>query len=409
MAVIYAYQGLDSGGTRVKGEVTAEDSTAAALQLKARGLFPTEIKPREAGAGSVPAASGWSGWRNRRRLAGDLSIMTRQLANLVAGGVPLMTAFVALSEHTENPLLRRILEQRQEEVRGGKALWEALASSPEIFPPLYVNMVKAGEASGQLASVLTWLADYQEQEQARRLQIRSALPYPILLVVTGTAAIILMITFVVPRFSAMYAEFNQVLPLATVILLGVAHGFARWGWLLALGVTTAVLSLRAYGRTPAGRLWTDRWRLRLPLFGKLQLKTIMSRFARTTATLMQGGVPLLEALTVVREVLGNEALAQATDRAREGMREGERFASRLAETGLFPKFLTYMIGIGEETGDLRSMLLTVADTYEVEANASLKGLISILEPVIIISVGTVMGFIILSMLLPIFQLNVLGD
>jgi len=146
----------------------------------------------------------------------------------------------------------------------------------------------------------------------------------------------------------------------------------------------------------------------MPLFGKLQLKTAMSRFARTTATLMQGGVPLLEALAVVREVLGNEALAQATDRAREGMREGERFASRLDETGLFPKFLTHMIGIGEETGDLRSMLITVADTYEVEVNATLKGLVSLLEPVIIITVGTVMGFIILAMLLPIFQLNLLG-
>jgi general secretion pathway protein F len=320
-----------------------------------------------------------------------------------------MTAFAALSAHTENPHLRRILEQRQEEVRSGQALWQALASSPEVFPPLYVNMVKAGEASGQLASVLTWLADFQEQEQTRRLQIRSALAYPILLVCTGTAAMILLITLVVPRFSAMYAEFDQALPLATVILLGFAHNLVRWGWLAALIVISAILAFRAYAHTPAGRLRTDRWRLRMPLFGKLLSKTAMSRFARTTATLMQGGVPLLEALTVVREVLGNEALAQATDQAREGMREGERFGARLAETGLFPKFLTHMIGIGEETGDLRSMLLTVADTYDVEVNASMKSLISLLEPAIIITVGTIMGFIILSMLLPIFQLNLLGS
>lgn len=408
MANTFTYRGLDETGKAVRGELVAENVHSAAVLLKSQGLFPTEVTAAPERAGR--AATGGSLWGalSGRDMAADVTILTRQLANLVGGGVPLMSAFTALTAHTENRRLRVVLEHRQEDVRRGKALWEALAASPEIFPQLYVNMVKAGEASGQLAAVLSWLADYREQEQARRLQIRAALAYPTLLVVTGMLAIVLLVTLVVPKFSAMYEEFGQALPLPTVVLLAVAGWLAHWGWALAVGLALTWFGLRRYARTTNGRLKVDRWRLRLPLFGKLLIKTAMSRFARTTAILMQGGVPLLDALAIVRDVLGNKELARATDRAREGMREGERFGARLQETGVFPGFLTHMIGIGEETGDLRNMLVTVADTYDVEVNATLKSLVSLLEPVIIISVGAVMGFIILSMLLPIFQIDLLG-
>ena len=405
MANSFTYRGLDETGKTIRGELVAENVHSAAVLLKSQGLFPTEVT-----AAPERAATSGSLWGalSGRGMAADVTILTRQLATLVGGGVPLMSAFAALTAHTENPRLRVVLERGQEDVRRGKALWEALAASPEIFPQLYVNMVKAGEASGQLAAVLSWLADYREQEQARRLQIRAALAYPTLLVVTGMLAIVLLVTLVVPKFSAMYQEFGQALPLPTVVLLAVAGWLAHWGWALAVGLALTWFGLRRYAGTMSGRLKVDRWRLRLPLIGKLLIKAAMSRFARTTAILMQGGVPLLDALAIVRDVLGNEELARATDRAREGMREGERFGERLQETGVFPGFLTHMIGIGEETGDLRNMLVTVADTYDVEVNATLKSLVSLLEPVIIISVGAVMGFIILSMLLPIFQIDLLG-
>ncbi|HEX2949489.1 MAG TPA: type II secretion system F family protein [Armatimonadota bacterium] len=409
MAITFNYRGLDSLGKQVRGEITAEDAQGATTLLRSRSIFPTEVTPAKTREDS-PASSGKSifSFMTGRNSAADVAILTRQLANLVSGGVPMMSAFAALTAHTENLHLRAVLETMQDEVRGGKALWEALAPHGDVFPPLYVNMVKAGEASGQLAAVLSWLADYQEKEQARRMQIRGAMAYPILLLCAGFIAIILLITLVVPKFSAMFSEFGQALPLPTQILLSTSHFMAKWGWTVIVGIALIVTGLRRYARTPAGKLRVDAWRLHIPLMGKLTIKSAMSRFARTTSTLMQGGVPLLDALSVVRDVLGNEVLAQATDNARDGMREGERFADRLQQTGVFPPFLTQMIGIGEETGDLRNMLTTVASTYDIEVDSTLKGLVSMLEPLIIITIGGLMGFIIMSMLLPIFQIDLLG-
>ena len=391
----------------MRGEVTADDAASAIALLKARAIFPTTLESAAAAAEAAPTAP--MSFGGGGKLVNEVTIFTRQLANLVAGGVPLMSAFAALSTHTESPRLQVILNQMQQDVHGGKALWEAVAVHPAVFPTLYVSMVKAGEASGQLAPVLNWLADYQEREQTRRLQIRSALAYPALLASAGLIAITLLMVLVVPKFSVMFIEFHQALPLPTVVLLGTAAFLGHWGWAVLVGIVLATVGGRSYARTPAGRLYVDALRLRVPLFGKLLFRSAMSRFARTTATLLQGGVPLLEALTVVRDVLDNVVLAQATDRAYEGMREGERFADRLRQTGQFPSFLTHMIGIGEETGDLQSMLLTVANTYDIEVESTLKSMVSLIEPVIIIVIGSLMGFIIFAMLLPIFQINLMGS
>ncbi len=409
MPITYTYRGLNDAGKSVHGEVIAEDAPGAVAQLKARAIFPTAVTAVEpAKAPVLTVSTPKTGLFVRRNLALDVTMFTRQLANLAAGGVPLMQAFAALAAHTENPKLCAVLGQMQQDVRGGKALWEALAEHPAVFPALYVNMVRAGEASGQLASVLLWLADYLEKEQVRRTQIRGALTYPVLLAVTGVIAITLLIVLVVPKFSAMFVEFNQALPLPTVLLMSVSRFLGQWGWAVALGVAAVAFLFSRYARTPGGKLKVDGWRLRLPVFGKLLLRAAMSRFARTVATLLKGGVPLLEALRVVRDVLDNEVLARATDEARAGMREGERFAARLQQTGVFPGFLTHMVAIGEETGDLQGMLLTVAGSYDIEVETTLKSLVTLIEPVIIITLGCAMGFIILSMLLPIFQINLLG-
>lgn len=409
MATTFTYRGLDQVGKPVRGEIAAENAKSATALLKSRAIFPTQLTATEDDAHIASPKGSLFSIFSGRNMATDVTILTRQLANLVGGGVPMMSAFSALTAHTENPHLRAVLEQMQDEVRGGKALWEAMSPHTQVFSSLYINMVKAGESSGQLSAVLAWLADYQEKEQTRRMQIRGALAYPILLLIAGTLAITMLITFVVPKFASMFAEFGQALPLPTVILLATARIVSHWGWLILLCLAVAVYGFKRYAGTPAGRLRVDGWRLHVPLMGKLTSKSAMSRFAHTTATLMQGGVPLLETLSVVRDVLDNEVLAQATDHAREGMREGERFAERLQDTGVFPPFLTHMIGIGEETGDLRSMLETVASTYDIDVDSTLKGLVSMLEPIIIITVGGIMGFVIMSMLLPIFQINLMGS
>ena len=407
----YTYRGLDGSGKHTTGQMTADDERTALAQIKARGLFPTDLKvarggqvraePRTASVLSKLATSGRIG-------AGDLTVFSRQLANLVAGGLPLMRTFAALAEHTENPRLKAVMSRMQQDVRGGKALWEALSSHPKVFPPIYVSMVKAGEASGQLAVALQWLADYSEKEQARRVQIRSALAYPTLLVTVGFAAVFLLVTLVVPKFVTIFEEFEQALPTPTVILLGFSGFVAAWWWLILLAAAGAVVGMRQYARTPGGRLRVDCWKLRAPVFGKLSLKSSVSRFARTTATLLQGGVSLLDSMTVVREVVGNEELARGVDQVREGLREGESFAHRLQEASVFPPLLTHMVGVGEETGDLGSVLLTVANTYDVELDAAIKGLVSLLEPLIIVTVGGLIAFIILAMLLPVFQINLLA-
>jgi len=405
----YAYRGLDNVGKQVAGQITAEDERTALVRVKAMGVFPTDLKAVRDGKSSGARAFPFTWARVAGGVSsGDLTVFSRQLANLVAGGLPLMRTFAALTEHTENPRLRAALERMQQEIKGGKALWEALDAHAGIFPPLYVSMVKAGEASGQLASVLQWLADYLEKEQARRIQIRSALAYPTLLVTVGSLAVFLLVTLVVPKFVTIFEEFEQALPAPTVVMLSVSSFLSHWWWVIFLGIGSFALGLKAFSRTPGGRLQVDRLKLRAPLFGKLSLKSAVSRFARTTATLLQGGVPLFDSMAIVREVVGNEALARGADQVRTGMSEGESFAVRLREAGVFPPLLTHMAAVGEETGDLESVLLTVANAYDIEVDAALKSIVSLLEPTIIVTVGGVIAFIILAMLLPVFQINLLA-
>lgn len=402
----YSYRGFDKSGKQTTGQISADDEQSALSRVKSIGIFPTEVKIARLSASSAKRSvivSAKSGVRSS-----DLTIFSRQLANLVRGGLPLMRTFTALTEHTESPNLKAALEQMQQEIKGGKSLWEALEAYPGIFPKLYVNMVKAGEASGQLPSVLQWLADYLDKEQSRKNQIRGALAYPTLLVGVGTITIISLVTFIVPKFVSMFQEFGQALPLPTVMLIGLSKAMIGWWWVILALVFGVVTSAKFYVKTPAGRLLSDRIKLKLPLIGKLNLKSSVSKFARTTATLLQGGVTLFESMNIVRDVIGNEALARGADFVRDGMREGESFAARLKDSGVFPPLLTHMAAVGEETGELQSVLITVADAYDVEVEATLKNLVSLLEPMIIVIIGGVIAFIILAMLLPVFQINMMG-
>ncbi|MCS7263883.1 MAG: type II secretion system F family protein [Armatimonadetes bacterium] len=337
----------------------------------------------------------------------DLTIMTRQLASLVGGGLTLMQSIEALIEHTENETLVLALNQIREELRGGGTFAEALEKHPRLFSPLYVSIVRAGEASGELPRVLNWLADYMEREQNRRTQIRSALAYPILLTIVMVAALTFLLVFLVPRYAALFAEMGQALPLPTQVLLAVSGFVVRWWWSIVLAIVAITYAYRLTRRTPKGRFITDAWKLKLPIFGKLHLKAAIGRLSRALSVLLMGGVPVLEALEVARDVIGNEVLARSLDEVRQRVREGERVADHLRRSGVFPPLFTRLVAIGEEAGTLPQSLNTIADTLDLEVDSSLKALISLLEPALILMLGLVVGFVIISLLMAVFQLNTL--
>ena len=252
MPVEFLYKGMDNAGKPVRGAVAAEDTQSAIALLKSRAIFPTEVTAQQdtASAAAIPAGSSILEAITGRGIAADVSVFTRQLASLVTGDVPLMSAFAALTAHTENPRLRAVLDRLQQDVHTGKALHEAMAAHPSAFSPLYCNMVRAGESSGQLASVLNWLADYLEKEQSRRLQIRGALTYPALLAGFGAVAVTLLITLVVPKFAVMFEEFHQAMPPPTVILLASARFLSHWGWAILIGIVALAIIFSRFARTP---------------------------------------------------------------------------------------------------------------------------------------------------------------
>lgn len=396
----FRYVAVDPSGHRLVGEMSEADEQSVLDHLRQLNRFPTEVVVVD-----KPAANGAQSRRGRGIPSRDLTVFSRQLSNLVRGGLPLLRSFNALIEHSENSRLRAVLTEVRDAIQSGSSLWEALGEHQQVFQPLFVNMVRAGEASGELQSILLWLADLMEADQQKRTQIRSALAYPALLVAVGSSAVFFLVTFLIPRFVGLFEEMDQALPLATVVLLTVSSFLGQWWWALLAGATAAIGMSRLYVGTPKGRFFWDTMKLRLPAFGKLSVKIGVARMARTLSTLLRGGVPILTALEVVRDVIGNERLARGIDDVREKVREGQSIAEPLRQSGLFPPLLTHMIAVGEESAELDSVLMTVANSYDVEVENTIKALIALLEPVIIMTMGLIIGFIIAAMLLPVFQMN----
>ena len=301
--------------------------------------------------------------------------------------------------------LRQTVEQILDKVKQGKALAEALADYPKIFPPLYVNMIKAGEMGGFLDTALERLAEYLERAQEVQEEVKSAIAYPAILVLVGGAAIILMFTFVLPKFAVMFEDMGDALPLPTRILLAVSHFLRSYWWLFILTAAGGGFGLRQYISTPQGRLAWDGWSLRMALIGQLLQKREVGRFARTLGTLLKSGVPLLQALELVEEVVGNRMISSSLKEVRAGIREGRGIAVPLGESGVFPSLALQMVSVGEETGRLDEMLMQVAKYYERDTQVQLRRLTSLVEPVLILSMGLVVGFVVIAMLLGVFSIN----
>ena len=404
---VFEYKGLSTDGKSVTGIIDAENPKIARTKLRQSGIFPTEVF--EGGDLGQQASQGLFtlkgiGWGGRVGLM-DLSIATRQLATLLAASLPLMEALAALVEQIEHRELKNVMASVRERVREGSSLGAVMALYPRVFSDVYVNMVKAGEASGTLDSMLLRLADFLEYQVRLRNHVRAAFAYPILMLVVGIATLLLLITYVIPKVTQIFEDMDQALPLSTVILIQTSHFLTQYWWILVLlGLGTAI-GLQRYAATPKGRAQLDRLTLRIPILGRAVLLVAISRFTRTLSTLLTSGVPVLSALDVVKRVVHLAPISDAIDAAQESVREGQSLADPLRKSRLFPPLVTHMIAIGEKSGELEPMLVKVSEAYDNEVETTITTLTALLTPILILIMGVIVLFIVTSILLPIFELS----
>lgn len=407
---VFAYKGLNDRGRNVSGVIDADNAKTARLKLRKTGIFPTELTEQERGE----EATGLSrlaqinvdvGQLFERVTPQELAMITRQLATLVGAGLPLVDCLSALIDQLDTARVKRVFSQVREQVTEGASFADALKDHPRVFSDLYISMVRAGEASGSLDVILLRLADYTESYAKLRDKVRSALTYPILMAVVSAGILFALLTFAVPQITRIFAETGQDLPLITQILLGVSGFMQEYWWIIVLLLAIAGLVFRASIRTPVGRERYDRFVLRVPYAGTLLKKVALARFSRTLSTLLTSGITLLQALDIVKSVVNNTILTKAIGDARDSIREGHSIAPPLQRSGLFPSMLIHMIAVGERSGELEQMLAKAAEAYDNEVEMSVASLTSIMEPVMILFMGGIVLFIVLAILLPIFEMN----
>ena len=401
----FQYTATDRAAKIVQGSMEAADERAVVTWLRANGYYPIKIgQPgavAEAGAGLVRLPTRFG----RGPSTQDVLAFTQQLSTLLEAGMELDRSLAILLDLTDNQRFRSILRGILADIQSGSSFADSLAKHPRLFSRLYVNMVKAGEASGVLEVILSRLAGFLERAKAVRDEITSAMIYPLLLLLVGGGAVVVMMNFVIPRFAQIFADTKQIMPLPTRILLAISTFTTNYWWIFLGLIVVGWIALRAYLQTEQGRMRWDQWKLELPLLGGLIREIEVSRFARTFGTLLQSGVPVLAAVSIVKETITNRVIAGAMARLQEGAKRGEGISSPLRAIGAFPSFSIHMTKVGEETGKLEEMLIKVADTYDERVRRTVKRLTSLLEPVLILSLGAIVGFIVLSMLLAIFSIN----
>lgn len=397
----FRYTALDRSGKQIAGEIAAENPEDVKRRLRDMGYFPSHIGEAAQVTLGQPSAG-----RRRRRIGGtDIVVMTRQLADMTAARLPMFRSLSVLVEQAGNSSMRDLLEEIQADVQQGRPLSEALERHPRYFPDLYVNMVRAGETSGHLEAVLLRLAEFLEKSMQRRSQVISALLYPAVLITVAIGAVAFIMGFLLPKLSALFSEMEQTLPLMTRLLLGAANILSAIWWALLALIVVLVVGARWYVHTEKGREAMDLLALRVPMLGPIWHKMAVSRLARTFGTMLSGGVPILMALEISGNAVGNRPMAGAVQAMREEVKEGTNVALALEHTGAFPPILIHMAGVGEETGQLPEMMARVADSLDFEVDSTLGRLTTLLEPIIIIVMGLIVGFIVLAVLLPIFQIN----
>jgi type IV pilus assembly protein PilC len=398
-AATFAYKAVDAAGMPSKGEIAGASKAAVTDLLKAQGLTVMDLQQKKSGL-QMEIRLG-----PRRVKATELTVMTRQLATMISSGMTLLRAFYVLEEQQENPLLKETLSQVREEIEAGVSFSAALTRHPKIFSPLYVAMVRAGEAGGVLEESLARVADQLEKDDELRRQVKSAMAYPTVVLSFALTVLVALIAFIVPVFVGVFAEFGGDLPTITKITVGMSHVVTHEWYLLIAGATGLVVGFRRWRKSAIGRPQWDRLRLRFPFkIGATVQKISLARWSRTFSALYSAGVPIMQAIEVTGQTAGNAVVEQAMDAVIESVKSGGSIAAPLKEASVFPPMVASMVAVGEETGNLDAMLSKVADFYESEVAAAVKALTSILEPIMIAFVGAIVGFIVIAMYMPMFKI-----
>jgi general secretion pathway protein F len=398
-ATSFHYRAVAADGKLRSGVITAESGKTVARELIRQGLTPVYVgfEEKKSVALKLPSFSG-----GRRR---DILFFTQELSTLLNSGVPLDRALSITSELTTRQQFRAIVLDILRSIKGGKALADALALHPAYFSELYVNMVRAGEASGSLGQIFERLSDFERSRDELRSYIVSAMIYPMLLGGVGLVSIFIMLNFVVPRFASIFDDSHMKIPLPTLIMLRTSHIVQDWWWLVALCLAGGIAGFRVYIGTANGRYWWDTTRLKLPLLGDALQKAETSRFARAMSTLVGNSVPLVQSLHISAGILFNSRMANSLKEVAQGVKRGEGISQPLARTKMFPPLASHLLTVGEETGKLDLMFARMASIYEEETRASIKRFTAIFEPLVILVMGIVVGALVLSMLLAITSIN----
>ncbi len=399
----FQYEALDRGGQEITGTVEAPSESSAISQLRDRGYRPFDVSEQSEGFGlgldfDIPFLGGNSVGQE------EVTLFTRQMATLLSAGLPLLKSVNIMEEQTENEEFQEILDEISSDIKSGSSFSEALQRHPNVFDELYINMIKAGEVGGVLEVVLERLAEFAEKAQELRAKMKSATIYPGVMFTVAVLVVGFLLVFVLPTFVELFNDMGVDLPLPTVIVISVSNFMINYWWLLIIALVGAFYAVKWYYSTDSGEYVLDNLKLNLPVFGELFRKAVIARFTRTFATLIRSGVPILEAIEIVQDTVGNRVIGDMMDDVYDSISEGDTISEPLYEAGEFPPMVVHMISVGEETGNLDDMLTRIADTYEMEVEEMVEGLGSLLEPLLILFMGGAIGIIVMALFLPMFQI-----
>ncbi|SIQ12833.1 type II secretion system F family protein [Halanaerobium kushneri] len=399
MAIEFQYTAKNKEGDVVEGTIEAENKSVIARQLREKGYYITEISEKRKAIDVGEFIK-----KHLKVKIKDLSVFSQQFAAMIDAGISLVDALNILVDQTEHQRLRDVIRQVRDDVETGISLADAMAKHPAVFPQLYIQLVKAGESGGVLDTILNKLAAHYDRQDELNSMVRSALYYPAVILAVGIVVVIFLVTQVVPQFVDMFRDFGSELPLPTRMLLGISTFLQNYWWALLLAFIIMLFILARFRNTPAGKEKTDRWILKIPVVGSMLRKVYISRFSSTLAILVDSGVDLLTALAIVEDVVGNKVYGEVLTAARVRVREGSNLSEPLEDSGEFPAMVVQMLSVGEETGSIGTMLNKISTFYDRQVEASVDGAISLIEPIMIVLLAVMVGFVAVSIVTPMFDM-----